>query len=320
MIRTVTPEDAAVLSHGCTPAFDYPDKAVIMMDADLREVCRVHVWRQDWIAPDGRSVSHVEIRVPAMGVVFIDDSAEHVQFSHKGLFVNRPVVGLHAWDDARREIHAWMEAQLGYSCPFEASALTHGGWFEADEFVLRERNVPNLSFQHDDDIGPTAARAWQKLGSEPAGSKNVDEFRLADLADEAFDVAVDVPLEHAEPDESWTDASAFDDIGFGEDNDEQAVTHGLFIGADVTRPEAVGYAKRVCRRVTLGPQLRFTRGAGSVAQFDLFKAGCQGDVECGPEGLVDGVSPAFGSFADESHRGRAPPRAARDEFRLFSHL
>jgi len=311
MIRTVTPEEAAVLSHGCAPLLGTPDRAVIMVGADLREICRVHVWRQDWLAADGRSVSHVEIRVPAMGVVFIDDRKTHFEFSHKGLFVNRDVVGVNAWEDARREIHAWIERQIGYTCPLMASNHTNGGWFEEAEFVMRDRPVPNLCFDHEDNFAPMLLRAYASFVSEPAGAQDVDELGLADLADEALDVAVAVPFEQAEADEAGADLVLLDDVGLGVDDGEQAAIQRCGACNHLAGAEAIGGAEGVGRGVALGPRLDLALDLGSVIQLDLFDAGRKGKVERRAKPPIDRIGPAFDRAPDKLHRGGAPPGVAR---------
>lgn len=311
MIRTVTPEEAAVLSRGCAPLLGMPDRALIMLNADLREVCRVHVWRQDWLTPDGRSTSHVEIRVPAMGVVFIDDRKTHFEFSHKGLFVNRDVVGVNAWEDARREIHAWMECQLGHTCPLEASQHTNGGWFEEAEFVMRDRAVPNLRFTFPDDLGPRVRRAWASFVSEPAGAQDVDERGLADLADEAFDVVVAVPFEQTEADKAGVDPAPVDDVGFGVDDDEEPAVQLRRAGDHLARADAVGDAEGVGGRIALGPQLDLALDLGTVIQPDLFDSRGQGDVERGAKARPNPVRPAHRkAVLAELHRRGAPPGVA----------
>lgn len=301
MTRTVTPQEAAALSHGCAPLLGTPDRAVIMVGRTLREVCRVHVWRQDWLTADGHGISHMEVRVPAMGAVFVVEGGS-----------------LEGWEAIRAQIHAWMERQIGYTCPLMASNHQNGGWFNEAEFVVGERDIPHLRFAHPADFGVLVRKAWAGFVSEPAGAQDIGEARLADAADGAFDVAPLViaagfPFEEAEADGAGLDLATVEDVGQRVGDDEQTAVE--FGGAvhDVARSEAVGRAKGIGRGIALGPDLDFFPNLSAVGQLGLFDAGSERDVERAAKGAAHAVGPADGeSIRAKFHRGRSPPAVALD--------
>lgn len=318
MTTATTPQEAATLAKGCSPLLGITDRAVIMVNKDLREICRVHVWHQEWLAADGRSVSHVEIRVPAMGMVFIDDTKTHVEFSHNGLYVSRDVAGMNAWEDARREIHAWMEQQIGYTCPLMASNHQNGGWFDEAEFVMCERDIPHLRTEHPADFGMLARNAWSGFVSEPAGTKDVGELRLGDGAETALDVGAAVPFEQAETDVPGAQGTLFDEIGVSVGNDEQAAIQLPSARNHFVRPQAVGGAKGVGGRIAFRPALNRAPIFGAVGQANLLDSGSQRDVERLPKSSPNPVGPPHSeAICIEINGGRSPPAVTDNNPRLF---
>ena len=145
MIREASEQEARKLEKGCKPLFDYPDRTIIMVGPDLRELAAVHVFYQTWITHDGSRSKHIEIRVPAMGVTWIGETA-----------------GTGAWDAARREIHTWLESHIGFTCPFTASSFVTGGWRDSDEFRVGDRKIRTLCSlrPHPANIDVMISDAW----------------------------------------------------------------------------------------------------------------------------------------------------------------
>lgn len=153
MIREASEQETRKLAKGCKPLFDYPDRTIAMVGPNLRELAAIHVFYQTWITPDGSKSSHVEISVPAMGVVWIGETQ-----------------GVEAWTAARREIHTWLESHIGFTCPFQASLLVQGGWRDTDEFRVGDREIRNLCTlrPHPENLDVMISNAWDVHVSEEA--------------------------------------------------------------------------------------------------------------------------------------------------------
>lgn len=156
MIRQVTQAEADRMSVGKQGLMAYPDRAAIFVGRDLREKGRVKIWRQDWLiagsgkvtshssTSDGSRVSHIEVRVPAAGLLLVSDSNDMAD-----------------WWAMCDEIHAVLCLLVGEDGPPMASRLHLGYWHGAESFEVGDKEIANLNLSHPDSFANMCLRAWR---------------------------------------------------------------------------------------------------------------------------------------------------------------
>lgn len=319
----VRPEEADALSLGRTTLLEYPHQTLFVIGPDLMQLARIHVIRQIWLTRDGTELSHEELRVPAMGKVFVGPAERQATYSY-----------------ARRQILAWLEAEHGLRAPYDATEIAIGGWFDEGDVVIEHAAVPVFWSGAGKGYKREVREAWalfekrepwdlveKRLAakSKAAAAQDLDKVGLADAALELLEVATAVPFVEAEGDEAGDDVALLDLIGEGVEHLEQApadatVTAPVVLAPAVAitdanerpRGEQVRGAEGVRRRVALGPDADLAPLHLTVAQGDLFDALRIGDVERGAESSMDTVRPAGGiPRIVPRNRWHAPPGIPR---------